>query len=135
MSNGFAAVDLSSLPAPQVVEPLDFETVLAALKADFEARHPDYTATLESDPAMKLLEVAAYREVIVRQRVNDAAKAVMLAFATGSDLDHLGALVPVARNAGETDASYRGRIQLAPRGILYCGTTARLHLACLVGNG
>lgn len=121
MSNGFAAVDLSSLPAPQVVEPLDFETVLAALKADFEARHPDYTATLESDPAMKLLEVAAYREVIVRQRVNDAAKAVMLAFATGSDLDHLGALVPVARNAGETDASYRGRIQLAPEAFSTAG--------------
>ena len=92
-----AAIDLSRLPAPTVVEAIDYETVLAALKADLVARWPDYTADLESDPAIKLLEVAAYREVLLRQRVNDAARAVLVATAIGSDLDHLGALLNVAR--------------------------------------
>ena len=73
-----AAIDLSRLPAPTVVEAIDYEMVLAALKADLVARWPDYTADLESDPAIKLLEVAAYREVLLRQRVNDAARAVLV---------------------------------------------------------
>ncbi len=40
------------------------------------------TLALE-EPIVKLLQENAYREVILRQRVNDAAKAVMLAYSTG----------------------------------------------------
>ena len=49
-----------------------------------------FTALVESDPAWTILEVAAYRELLLRQRINDASRAVMLAFATGADLEHLG---------------------------------------------
>ena len=80
--------DLASLPTPAVIEPLSFDTILSELQTEFQSRYPDYSALLASDPAVKLLEVAAYREVLLRNRINAAAKASLLAFATGSDLDH-----------------------------------------------
>ena len=53
------AIDLSRLPPPDVVEALDFEAILARLRADFLARYPDFTAFVESDPEIKLLETRA----------------------------------------------------------------------------
>jgi len=94
------SIYLPELPAPGVVEELDFEEILAAMKADLLSRDPAYGELLESDPAMKLLEVCAYRELLLRQRVNEAARAVMVAFAVGSDLDHLAALFGLERAAG-----------------------------------
>jgi phage-related baseplate assembly protein len=133
----FAAVDLSSLPKPEVVETLEFEAILAALKADFIGRYPDYSAaTLESDPVVKVLEVAAYREVILRQRVNDAARQRMLPYAKGANLEVLGADQGVYRltlNPGDPDAvppipptyesddDLRRRIQLAPEALTTAG--------------
>jgi phage-related baseplate assembly protein len=101
----FTAVDLSQVPSPAVVEQLDFETILQAMLSDLISRDPTFNALVESDPAYKILEVAAYREVIIRQRVNDAAHAVMLAYAIGPDLDQLGANYGVQRllNSGPTD--------------------------------
>lgn len=104
-------IDLARLPTPVALETLDFEAVLAALVNDFRTRWPQFTAVLESDPAVKLLEVAAWRETLLRARVNDAYKAAMLAFASGSDLDHVGAFHGVARNVAEADAAYRERVQ------------------------
>ena len=97
MPGTFTAVDLSRLPFPAVVEPLDFEVILQAMKDQFQALMPDYTAWVESDPAQKLLEVAAYRELGVRQSNNDSAKAVMPAYAIGSDLDQIAARYNVTR--------------------------------------
>ena len=81
-----AVIDLSQLPAPDVVETLDFEAILAERKATLISLYPEdeqeaiaRTLTLESEPLVKYLEENAYREVILRQRINDAAKAVMLA--------------------------------------------------------
>jgi phage-related baseplate assembly protein len=54
--SGFTVVNLSGLPAPDVVEHLDFETILAEQVADMQARG-DYTALVESDPAYKQMEV------------------------------------------------------------------------------
>ena len=94
----FNAINLAGLPPPPVVEVIDYEDILAALVADFITRFPDYdVGGLESDPAKKVLEVAAYREMILRQRVNDAARAVMVASAGDGDLEHLGALFGVER--------------------------------------
>lgn len=97
MAGAFTAVDLSQLPFPTVVEPLDFETIFAAMLADLQSRDPVFSALLESDPAYKILETAAYRELLIRQRVNNAAKAVMLAYAEESDLDQLAANYNIAR--------------------------------------
>ena len=106
-------IDLSQLPAPTVVEPLDFETILAALTADFRGRYPEFDAFVESDPALKLLETAAYREMLLRWRINEAAKSVMIAFAKGSNLDHLVALAFVERDGDEDDDRLLRRFRLS----------------------
>lgn len=110
-----SGVDISLLAAPAVVEALDFEATLAAIKSDLITRYPAAAETLEleSEPLLKLLEAFAYREIHLRGRINDAARAVMLAYAVGSDLDQIGANYDVARLPGEDDARLRGRIQQA----------------------
>lgn len=112
-------IDLSSLPPPDVVETIDFETIFEQRKAAFLALYPidqrsELVATLgmESEPITKLLQENAYREILLRQRINDAAKAVMLAYARGADLDNLTALMGVKRLESETDTRLRYRAQM-----------------------
>lgn len=109
--NNFTAVDLSQVAAPAVVESLDFEVILAAILADYASRMAatatPFTALVESDPAYKMAEVCAYRELLVRQRVNEAALATMLPYAQGADLDVRAAGYDVVRlliEAGNPDA-------------------------------
>lgn len=90
-------INLSLLPAPDVVQSLDYDTILSEMLADLRHRAPELTALVESDPAYKILQVAAYRELLLRQRVNDAGRSVMLAYAKGRDLDHLAALFGLQR--------------------------------------
>lgn len=87
-------IDLNNLPVPKVVQELNYETLLAQRKAKFlELQQTDaereYWQTrlqLESEPVVKLLEENAYLELLLRAHINESAKAVMLAYATGSDL-------------------------------------------------
>ena len=116
--------DLASLPTPAVIETLSFETIFAELQTEFQARYPDYSALLASDPAVKLLEVAAYREVLLRNRINAAAKAALLAFATGSDLDHLAAFYGVTRLVNENDEALRLRTRQRIIGFANAGGAA-----------
>ena len=116
--------DLASLPAPVVIESLSFETIFEELQAEFQSRYPDYSALLASDPAVKLLEVAAYREVLLRNRINAAAKASLLAFATGSDLDHLAAFYGVTRLTDESDEALRLRTRQRIIGFANAGGAA-----------
>ena len=116
--------DLESLPTPAVIESLSFETIFSELQAEFQSRYPDYSALLASDPAVKLLEVAAYREVLLRNRINAAAKASLLAFATGSDLDHLAAFYGVTRLMDETDEALRLRTRQRIIGFANAGGAA-----------
>lgn len=136
MAGAFTPIDLSRLPFPDVVESLDFEAIFAAMLADFQSRYPDFSALVESDPVYKVLEAAAYRELLIRQRVNEAAKAVTLAYAAGADLDQIAAnfnvqrlvLVPANPDAIppveavlEPDADLRRRVQLAFEGLSTAG--------------
>lgn len=137
-SDSFTGVDLSRLAAPSVIEALDYETIVDQAKVQFaqicaEAGVP-FDATVESDPVVKLIELFAWRELILRQRVNDAARAVMPAFAVGTDLDHLAALFGIERfivtpanpvtgapAVLEADADFRRRMVLAPEGYSVAG--------------
>ncbi|MCF6763998.1 baseplate assembly protein [Pseudomonas fragi] len=93
-----STLDLSRLPAPLVLEPLDFEALYQEALTDFRAlMGGNWSAALESDPVVKLLEKAAYDKMMGRARINDAAKALLLAFARDSDLDHLAANYNVQR--------------------------------------
>ena len=127
-----SAIDLSRLPSPTAVEALSYEAIISDIKADFLARWnvsrasnpelPAYdTLDLESDPIAILIQAVAYREVLLRARFNDGIRQMLLAFATGSNLDHLGAYLEVERLAGETDDRLRRRIQLAPEALSTAG--------------
>ena len=117
-------VDLVGIAPPPVVEQLDYEQILTAMTADLRARDPDHDAWVESEPVMKLLEVAAYRELLLRYRINHAARSVMLAYAAGADLDHLSGLLGVMRTHGETDDRLRARIRRAPARFSTAGSEA-----------
>jgi phage-related baseplate assembly protein len=93
-----STLDLSRLPAPMVLETLDFEVLYQEALTDFRSlMGNNWSAALESDPVVKLLEKAAYDKMMGRARINDAAKALLLAFARDSDLDHLAANYNVQR--------------------------------------
>jgi phage-related baseplate assembly protein len=92
----FVSPDLSGLAPPPAVESLDFESILAARKADLATRAtgagltdlPEVLA-LESEPLSILEQTDAYFELLIRQRINDAVRACLIATATGASLDHL----------------------------------------------
>ncbi|MEY0875174.1 baseplate assembly protein [Providencia manganoxydans] len=136
-------IDLSQLPPPDVVESLEFELIFTERKNALIAAMPDEqraaiarTLALESEPLTKLLQENSYRELILRQRINEAARAGMVAFAVGSDLDQLAANNNVKRlmlSAGdpnavppippvyESDADLRVRIPSAFEGLSVAG--------------
>ncbi|WP_257286983.1 baseplate assembly protein [Enterobacter cloacae] len=139
-------IDLSQLPPPVVVEPLDFETLFAQRKAAFIAMYPEdeqeeiaRTLELESEPITMLLEENCYRELLLRQQVNEAARAVMLAYSTDSDLDNLAvnfnverltiqeeddSVTPPIEAVMESDPDLRTRTQQAFEGLSVAGPTA-----------
>jgi phage-related baseplate assembly protein len=117
MADSTTALDLSRLPPPMVVEQLSYEAIRAAIVDQLVAELPAFDATVTSDPAVKVLEVVAYREMLIRQQFNERARQVMLAYATGSNLDQLGALLDVGRLAGEADGLSRAH-PAGARGVL-----------------
>ncbi|WP_458379202.1 baseplate J/gp47 family protein [Pseudomonas chlororaphis] len=141
--NNFAPIDLGLLPPPQIVEQIDYEVILAERKAYAISLWPpeeqaEIAARLdmESEPLAKLLQENAYREMVWRQRVNEAATANMLALTKGSDLENLAgnfnvkrlvvqeaqpnALPPLPRIM-EGDDSLRERAQMAWEGLSTAG--------------
>ena len=126
-------IDLNALPAPAVLQPLDYEAVLAGLRADMLARYPALREVLdlESEPIAKLLEVAAYRELLIRARINDAARAVLLPWAVGTDLDNLAARYDLARLAGEDDERLRARVLIGYHALSAAGSPASWRLRAL----
>ncbi|MCS3839046.1 phage-related baseplate assembly protein [Pseudomonas sp. JAI111] len=144
-------VDLSALPAPDVLEPLDFEVTYDEALGTFRGYMGDnWSAAIESDPVVKVLEVGAYQKVGNRARVNDAAKALLLAHAIGPDLDQLGAnynlkrlviqaadltAVPPVPEVKELDDPFRERIQLAFEGLTTAGPRASYILHARNASG
>ncbi|MBJ4025849.1 baseplate assembly protein, partial [Salmonella enterica subsp. enterica serovar Derby] len=123
-------VDIPKLPKPAVIEELDYEQILLEWIERYKALDPDYQDVNESDPVYKLIEVAAFREMVLRQRVNDGAHATMLAYAVDEDLDVIGAnfdvqrlvidegdpnAVPPRERIMESNEAFRYRIQLSNR--------------------
>jgi phage-related baseplate assembly protein len=105
-------MNLSELQNPEIIEELSLSEILLRMKESLLSLDQEFSAYLESDPIIKLMEVAAYRELLLRQRINQAAKANLLAFATGSDLDNLAAFYGIERKENETDEELRNRTQM-----------------------
>ncbi len=150
-------IDLSQLPAPQIVDVPDFETLLAERKAAFIALYPAdeqaavaRTLALESEPITKQLQESTYREVLLRQRINEAAQAVMVAYALGGDLDQLAAnynvnrltitpadndSVPPVAAVMESDDALRLRVPAAFEGLSVAGPTAAYEFHARSADG
>ncbi len=119
----FSAIDLSALAPPDIIEALDYEAIVREMRDDLVSRFPLIAGVidLESEPARKLIEAFAYRELRLRARINDGARAVLLASSYGPNLDHLAALFGTARQEGESDERLRRRVQLAPEAFSVAG--------------
>lgn len=139
----FTPIDLSQLPDPDVVEQIDYEQILAERKAYAVSLWPAdkqaevaATLALESEPLTKLLQESAYREMLLRQRVNEASLANMLKSAKGKDLEQLAGnvnverlvvtpadntVVPPIQAVMEPDDSLRERAQMAWEGLSTAG--------------
>lgn len=114
-------LDLSRL-APFTLSTVSYEAILSArmesLKARLAARGVDYdVGTLETDPLGILEQEDAYREFLAHTALNDSALGLTVAYATGSQLDHIAATyyadLGLRRLDGESDERFRARIALA----------------------
>lgn len=147
------SVDFSTLNKPDMIEVLDYETILnnrkQALIARFDAEEQDSIRAVlarESEPLTKFIEENAYRELILRNRINAAARACLLAYATGTDLDHLAANFDMQRliitaatddrpAVYESDEVFRGRVQRAFDRLSVAGPEAAYKYHCLSADG
>lgn len=147
------SVDFSQLSPPKMIETIDYEMILAERKQALIARfdvdeQPNIKAILEreSEPLTKFIEENAYREMVLRNRINQAARACLLAYATGSDLDHLAAnfnmVRLVARPATdqseavyESDDVFRLRVQRAFDRLSVAGPQSAYKYHCLSADG
>ncbi|MBN9308721.1 MAG: baseplate J/gp47 family protein [Devosia sp.] len=130
---------LAGLPLPGVIQEIDYEARLALFVEKLVALFADVGITydvggLEADPAKILLEAATYADVLLRQRINEAVRANLLAFAYGSDLDHLAAFYEVVRLFQESDERLRERVILAIQGRSTGGTEPRYKYVAMTSD-
>lgn len=152
-----ASIDLSLLPPPDVIAPLDYESLLTAIQqriitlTDEQDRAAvKNVLALDSEPLTKLTEAYAYRALLQRQSINDAARAVMLAYASGADLDNLAAnfdvyrltiraadtgAIPPVPAVMESDSDFRKRTQQAFEGLSVAGPTAAYEFFARSADG
>jgi len=116
-----------------VLEDLDAETILGQRMQRFKELWAFYdppaaaqydVETLEFDPIKINQEACTYFELMLRDRVNQAARSITLAYAIGTDLDAIASRYPggVPRLPGESDDRYRRRIWLSPNTLSPHGT-------------
>lgn len=96
-----------------IIQKLSYEEIFSRMKEELVK---SFTALVESDPAMKVLEVAAWRELLLRQRINEAVKSNLLKFAMGEDLDNLAEFYGVEREKEEDDERFRKRVKAKIKG-------------------
>ena len=138
-----SSIDLTLIPPPDILDYPEFEALFSQRKADLLALVPAAirdtvaaTLELESEPLTIGLQADCYRELLFRQRINEAIKGTFLASATGSDLDQFAAgrnivrkviqaadpdATPPVAAILESDAALRLRCQLFPEKLAAAG--------------
>lgn len=126
-------INVADLAPPIAIEVLDYEAIVTRQKAKFaefwelaRASNPTLNlptydvAMLEFDPIVIDSQAESYREMLIRARVNDALRAVLPAFAKGTDLDHVVARagvfrLPIARDENGNPTAWESDAQLLDR--------------------
>ena len=108
-----SSINMAELPAPTMLAEQDFDSLYAETLEFFKNAYPNYSAVLASDPVTGILRVLTYLRMMVVQEVNDISLQNMVAYATGNNLDQLGANVAVSRKTNEADDDFRVRIPMA----------------------
>ncbi len=84
---------LRKLPAPTIIEELSYENIverkLGRIKELLLQKGISYEPS-EADDLMTLIEADAYDEMLLRASLNARIRQLFLAYATGSNLDHIG---------------------------------------------
>jgi len=106
----FRTIDLSGVPVPDFVEEISYDEIRASAVAKLVELQPDYIV-LESDPAVKVIEAFCYREMLLRQRINDAARGNIITLSKARDLEAIGAFAGVAPLPNEEEGRFRARVQ------------------------
>lgn len=145
-----SVIDLSQLPPPSIIEMPKFKDLKAQRLAELQALDPTFNALVESDPAMKQLEILVYREMVNIARFNSGVLAVLVAYAKGDDLDQLGAnfdverlvvtpadntTIPPTPAVMETDDAYRRRIRLSWYALNTAGSIEAYEYYALSADG
>src|ERR1700733_9805907 len=111
-------IELSQLPVFQVLETISSDDIItqrmAQLVLIWQHNDPPNFAqydvgALEFDPIKINQECSAYFETLLRDRVNQACRAVTAAYAVGGNLDAIASRYPggMPRLPDETDDNYR----------------------------
>jgi len=120
----FSTINPLLLGPMAVLETISTENMITARMAQLVTIWASYdppnaaqydVGNLEFDPIRINQELNSFFELLVRDRVNQAARSVTLAFAVGTDLDAIASRYPggVPRLAGETDTAYQQRIWMS----------------------
>jgi phage-related baseplate assembly protein len=147
-----SVINLAELPLMQVLESISSEQILDDRMARFKALWFTYdppnaaqydVGPLEFDPIKITQENSTFFEMALRDRVNQAARAVTLAYAVGGDLDAIASRYPggVPRldtnNDGipdERDDRYRRRVWLSPNVLSAHGTAESYVFWAMTGD-
>lgn len=139
----FSPINLSQLPSPDVLTPLDFEGELADLKTDLLARADAAgvdlrdVLNLDTDPLVLLLQTISARLVNLYAQSNEQIRGLILTDAVGPQLDLIAATyygitrllvtpadpdaIPPLEAVYEDDETFRARIALAPEAFSTAG--------------
>ena len=91
------SLEFPDLPVPEIIDSSTYDEILERKLEKFRELAPGYTNIVEGDPIYMLAQVAAYDELNLRMRINNAYRQTNILYATGSNLDNLVANVNLVR--------------------------------------
>jgi phage-related baseplate assembly protein len=58
-------------------KPSEYDEILSRMVSDLEKLNPDFIGLKKGSPTFVVLQIAAQREIILRQKINDAARLIL----------------------------------------------------------
>lgn len=88
---------LSEASTAMDIEDFNYEKIFSdtktALIKNIQLHYPQLNELSESDPMMKTLQIAAYRELLIRQKIKDTLKSSLISRASGKNVAQLSQLI------------------------------------------